>query len=1344
MPRFLLFITLILHISVSFATAIAAKDIPEPLRPWVNWVLQDEKTYQCPFFYNNFQQKHCSWPGKLSLELNAKQARFTSRWQVNNESWVILPGNKAHWPQNVTINNKSAIVLNKQGKPSIKLGAGNYNISGQFFWDYIPENLAIPKNTGLFQLSINDKNIPYPTIKNNMVWLKESDLGHKKPKSIENKVDLQVFRQVVDKVPLQLISYFELEVSGNQREISLPYALLKDFIPVSLKSPLPARIEADGSLLMQVRPGRWHVELNARYPQAVSEIKLAIDDKQWPKTETWSFNAMPFLRVVEVTNLKTIDPSQTNIPRAWKNLPAYLVKQGDSMGFKVIRRGDPEPEPNQLKLSRQFWLDFDGGAYTVSDRISGKMTQGWRLNALPELQLGQVNLNGQNQLITTSHSTNQQGIEVRQGQINVQADSRIKGDISQLSAVGWQQNFHQVRGELNIPPGWRLLAVSGVDNVPQSWISQWTLLDLFLVLIASLAISRLWTLYWGIFALITLTLIWHEANSPHFIWLNILAAIALIRVLPEGVFKKILTWYRNFCWLSLIIIVIPFMVDQVRMGLYPQLEKQWHKISSAQYGGIDAMEPQVEQALIASDASVSKMRALSSPSSRPLKQAARKRVQFERIDPDANIQTGPGLPQWQWTKLNLSWNGTVDSQQQINFWYLSPRLTMLLNFLTVLLVLILSLLMFGLVNKKIQFPKVLLSWLIVVPFLSLPAQDVSANFPDQPLLDQLKSKLLQAPECLPSCAQIASMHVAISESKLSLSLKVHAQQAVAIPLPAKLGQWFPNTVIVDGKPAQGLMRTRQNELWISLEKGLHSIELQGLNPVNHKFFLPLSLSPHRTTVEAKGWIVDGIRKNAQTDKQLVFSRLKTVQQLQSDQQKLQPGVLPAFIQVERTLNLGLDWYVTTRVVRLSNNDSAVSLAIPLLSNESVTTDKIKLKDNHVQVNMLPRQQSFQWQSVIKKSEHIELLATNTSKWTELWRVNASSTWHIESSGLAVVHHQDQGQWIPEWRPYPGEKLSLQITRPKAVKGATVTIDRTDLISKPGKRSLETELSLSIRSSKGSQHTITLPKQVQLQSVKINGKTQPIRQKQAQVTLPLKPGKQTISLTWHQAKEQSAVFTTASINLGIASVNNHLKLILGHDRWVLFTSGPQFGPAVLFWGVLIVIAVISFGLGKLPITPLKHWHWFLLLIGLSQIPVAAALCVVCWLIGLGIRAKKQIVDAGYFNVIQIGLGLLTLVSLLLLFVAVQQGLLGSPDMQIAGNQSSAFNLNWYQDRSNSQLPTATIISVPLMTYRIMMLIWSLWLAVSLLNWLKWGWDCFSTDGLWKERKSKKKSVLETTD
>jgi hypothetical protein len=184
---------------------------------------------------------------------------------------------------------------------------------------------------------------------------------------------------------------------------------------------------------------------------------------------------------------------------------------------------------------------------------------------------------------------------------------------------------------------------------------------------------------------------------------------------------------------------------------------------------------------------------------------------------------------------------------------------------------------------------------------------------------------------------------------------------------------------------------------------------------------------------------------------------------------------------------------------------------------------------------------------------------------------------------------------------------------------------------------------------------------------------------------------------------------------------------------LLTSGPDMGPAVLFWGIMIVILLISWGLGRVKLAPLRGWQWFLLLIGLSQIPVGMALIVVLWFFALGLRQKKIFEEAARFNLVQVALSLLTLVALMLIFSAVKQGLLGTPDMQIAGNRSSAFHLNWYQDRSGHVLPQATMVSVSITIYRILMLCWSLWLAISLLNWLKWGWHCFASGGIWKSLK-----------
>jgi hypothetical protein len=127
-------------------------------------------------------------------------------------------------------------------------------------------------------------------------------------------------------------------------------------------------------------------------------------------------------------------------------------------------------------------------------------------------------------------------------------------------------------------------------------------------------------------------------------------------------------------------------------------------------------------------------------------------------------------------------------------------------------------------------------------------------------------------------------------------------------------------------------------------------------------------------------------------------------------------------------------------------------------------------------------------------------------------------------------------------------------------------------------------------------------------------------------------------------------------------------------------------------------------------------------------------VAAWLLALGARTRVRSDLAPLrFDALQIALVLLTLLALGALSNAVRQGLLGLPEMQIAGNGSTASALFWYQDRSDASLPRAFVLSVPLWVYRFLMLAWALWLAFALLRWLRWGWDCFTTGGLWKPRK-----------
>jgi hypothetical protein len=132
-------------------------------------------------------------------------------------------------------------------------------------------------------------------------------------------------------------------------------------------------------------------------------------------------------------------------------------------------------------------------------------------------------------------------------------------------------------------------------------------------------------------------------------------------------------------------------------------------------------------------------------------------------------------------------------------------------------------------------------------------------------------------------------------------------------------------------------------------------------------------------------------------------------------------------------------------------------------------------------------------------------------------------------------------------------------------------------------------------------------------------------------------------------------------------------------------------------------------------------------------VGAAMVVVGWFFLLVWRGRRESDQVGQwrFNLMQAFLVLLTLAMLGILVVVVGEGLLGSPEMFIVGNNSSRRVLNWFQPWVSGQLPEPHVVSISVWYYRLLMLFWALWLAAALIRWLQWGWNQFSSGGLWKK-------------
>jgi hypothetical protein len=452
------------------------------------------------------------------------------------------------------------------------------------------------------------------------------------------------------------------------------------------------------------------------------------------------------------------------------------------------------------------------------------------------------------------------------------------------------------------------------------------------------------------------------------------------------------------------------------------------------------------------------------------------------------------------------------------------------------------------------------------------------------------------------------------------------------------------------------------------------------------------------------WRVEGVDENGRPGPQIRLVRLR----VEGLGDELQPAKFPPLLQIRRTLELGVDWRVRTLVTRLSAPNTPVALDVPLIDGEQVLREGARVRDGRLLVSLGPGQQEASWSSSLAPVDSIALRATQDSRLSEEWRVDPSPLWHMEADGIPVIHHQGHMErWLPTWQPWPGEEVLLSFSRPVGVPGSTLTLDETSYRIRPGSRMTDAKMELTLGSSQGGQHEILLPEGAELRRVAVDGVERPLRLDGQALSLPLAPRTQRFLIEWRQPTPLDAHYAPPVPNPGTDGVNASVQIELGRDRWVLFTGGPAVGPAVLFWGLVVVIVLLSIGLGRSRITPLRTLDWLLLSLGLSQAGIWIGLLVAGWLFALGLRARLDADFAPWrFNFMQAGLVLLSLAALSSLVVALQQGLLGLPEMQIAGNGSGSMRLDWYQDRSGPELPEVWVLSVPILVYRVLMLAWAL--------------------------------------
>ena len=1335
--------------SAAAAQPFPLEQLPPELRPWVGWVLDEVPDHGCPRVQG---RAVCLWPGRLRLELGASGGGFALDVRAERATELRLPGDGERWPQDVTLDGVAAAVVDRGGSPTVGIGPGRHRVGGRFAWSRGPESLRVPPEVGLIELKLDGRAVRLPRREaDGLLWLRAAEGGAGGGESLR----LQVFRRIADGIPLFSDTQLALEVSGKAREVVFEGALLASSVPVAVSGDLPARLDGRGRLHVQVRAGRFTVSVRARIEGSPREISRpagpAGGEPAWPAREVWVFATDETLRQVEIAGAPPIDPSRTELPAEWRALPAFLMEPGSSLTLAERRRGEPEAPPDRLSLVREMWLDPSGRSLTVRDRFSGTLSGTTRLDLLAPGELGRVSVDGQDQLVTANPQTSAAGVELRRSALALVADSRLPRE-GALRAVGWSARVEQLQARLHLPPGWTLLAGRGVDRLPGSWTSRWTLLGFFFVLITTLAVHRLLGPRFAVLALAALVLSYGEPGAPFVVWLSLLGAMALRGVAPTGRLASL----ARIWWLAsagtLLLMLVPFTRDQIRDALYPLVAPPRQVATGVEGGVPGGVVGTMAEKQAAEAEDVPAAAPPTAPVEEPIKaRAGRVRAEesvAQRLpsryaynvaleqDPKAVLQTGPGVPSWQWQSYALTWSGPVGPDHRMRVLLASPGVNRLLTLARLALLGFLTAVLLAAPGRP-RWPAFLLrssttaALLVLVPVPPIRADSLPAPSPQ--LLEELKKRLTRAEPCAPACTTTARLILRIDGQRLAFQAEVHAAAEGAWPVPGPLESWVPAELRLDGQPTVAVARLADGFLHVRLGRGVHRLEATGPVPPADSFTLQLADRPRRARVEAPGWEVVGLREDGPADGSIQITRRLGARAREAE------GVHAPWLEVTRTLGLGLNWTVTTEVRRVSPLGTPVALRIPLLRGEAPTDAGVVVEGREVAVSLGREEASARWSSTLERAESLTLEAPAGRPWSEVWRLRCGVVWACEGEGLPPVRRIADGLFEPEFRPWPGETLTVKARHPRGIEGQTLTLDAVHLAATPGVRLEQAELTLYARSSREQGIALTLPAGADVQDVSVDGASHASRPQDGRLHVTVPAGAHRVLVRWQQERGMRFVYDVPRVGLPGPAVNVALALTVPPNRWLLLTRGPAWGPAVLFWPYLLFVLAAAFVLGRVPGSPLRSGEWALLGLGLSQIPAAGALVVAVFFFALAWRQRRPPRSAVAFDALQVLLFSWALVSLALLYVAIETGLLFRPNMQVAGNDSTDTALRWYADRVEGALPHAGVVSLPLWTYKIAMLCWALWLAASLLRWAGWAWRAWGEGGVWRRLGRKPSSI-----
>lgn len=1315
---------------VSSLLANGANDIhiPEELEDWKEWVLHDHPKLDCPHIALSRQRSSCAWVSSVKIDVSRQVENPGATFNLNITAFaaaeVVLPHASGVRPYEVRLNDQVAVVTGATTPPSITLGKGEHTVSGRLIWQDEPDSLTLPRQAGSVSLSIDGQLVSIPRFESPKLWFTPQT-----ETVLSDVVEVKVFRRLIDSIPQTLDTYVHLSVGGPDRVIALGQVFPDGFEFTGLDSSIPAQVNRQGNLTVQATRGNHQLKITARATRDISEFRTTKTSDIWPVEELWGIETQPNHRVVSVSGVPSVDLSLTNSP--FQDVPGFIVASQATLELVEQQITDVTVSEGLFRVDRDLWLGFDGEHFVAEDRLTADLEKERRLTT--HYTPGKI-LDGRRARLITFFDGDEEpqpGVNATIGEEQLTATSLVPRD-GALFSTGWDVDVQELNATLHLPPGWRLLGAQGVDYAQDSWIEEWDLWDIFLVLLLiaiSLQVSRTWWVALiGVAAIIT----YHDSAAPTIGWIILIALRAIQERIPAQRAQFVL---KSLYWVvfgAVAIVSLYFSVTHVRQAIYPQLEEQDPfpiTISSARF-----LPPERETEEVTVTGSYLRRESKGTPEVGDVifDQTFQMGVQADPFYPEDSIrQTGPGTPTWEWNTATLTWYGPVKRDQTMSLILMPPWLSRLVDAAAGVLVLIVALYFLGSTQLK-QLPLGKLQRFLPMLLLVALVPDVSANTPDPRILDELESRLSSSPDCLPDCASAESIEVVLDERTVTIESRIHSLGTFAVPLPTISVPTADLSVTTDGKQIP-ITRTSGGAIAALLSEGISSVVASSSIKTANAFDIEFPMNPSRIILVLDGWKANGVANGVLTGTKIQFTRI--VVEADTDQEELIQERATPYVKVERQIRFKFmhEAEILTFVHRLAPIEGAFRVEVPLIPEEEVYETDGTVEDQSVVFDFDSEQDEVFWYSTIIVPSNLTLIAPDLSERVELWAMIGSDHWHWSSEGLSPVLSEGRST---VFLPRSGDSLSIQLQKPLPVPGESSTIESVAASYSIGTRLLTGNLALRMNATQGSEVTVELPEGAQVQEIKVTvgrDTTEYPPSEDHLVTLPVSPGESVYRVTWQLEHSLPWLFTSPEVKLQMPARNVDVQVEFQGNRWTVFLAGPLMGPAVLFWGVVIVILVIALALSLLPNFPLSRTDAVILSLGATLSNVWVLLIVGGWFVAIWLRGRndQRMLEMAepYFQGLQVVLVAISTIALVALVITIPQALLGSPDMQIVGNDSTSSVFRWYTDQITDYLPEVTVFSLPNWIYLLLMLGWSLWLAFAIVKWSIATWNVMSKPYLW---------------